>query len=327
MMENVNVVLMGANRLAVEALTDLLEWNTGIQAVVPNPSDRGIDSWEPSLKKFAQELNLKIHETANPNSQESLKFFRGLDFDYIISVHYDKILKDKILDLPKKGAINIHFAPLPKYRGCFPIHWAMIEGNSAGVSLHWMDKGIDTGDIISTKTIPIGSFKTCKEIYESATTYGKDMFRNIIPRIFKGEKISSPQNNGESSYFPRQEPYQRIINWEWDSEKIQRFVRAFTFPPLMGARTFFKNYEIEIFYPVFCSKENIVSNQSCGEIVDITDDRVLKIRSSDGIIEVPHFKLRLSDDEIVTDIKIIRFLDLKKGVRKTIEYYESLDSN
>jgi methionyl-tRNA formyltransferase len=312
-MKNINVILMGANRLAVEVLTDLLEWNIEIKAVVPNTSDNGIDSWSPSLKKFANENNLKVYETDNPNSIESLDYFRGLDCDIIISAHYDKILKTKLLDLPKIGAINFHFSPLPKYRGCYPIHWAIIEGGTAGVTMHWIDKGIDTGNIISKKTIPIGFSKTCKEIYETATTYGRDIFKNFMPRIFNGEKIYHLQEDSESSYFHREEPYQRIIDWEWDSEKIERFVRAFTFPPLMGARTYYNNHEIEILYPIFCRKEKVNNNNKYGEIIEITNDRALRIRSKNDIIEAPHFKLRSSDGEITTDIEVIRFLDLKKG--------------
>lgn len=146
--KRIKVLYFGGNRAGIECLSGLLTWGVEINAVVVRAADSGMDTWAPSLKKFAAGKKLNIFQPENPNDMSSLEFYKSLDFNYLISVQYDKILKDAVLSLPKEGAINLHFAPLPKYRGCYPIPWAIIEGNAAGVTLHWMDKGIDTGDII-----------------------------------------------------------------------------------------------------------------------------------------------------------------------------------
>ncbi|UCB56948.1 MAG: methionyl-tRNA formyltransferase [Candidatus Omnitrophota bacterium] len=308
-----SVLYFGGNRAGVECLSDLLAWGINIKSVVVRSSDSGVDTWAPSLKKFAREKKLHIFQPEDPNDRQSIEFYRSLHFDYIVSVQYDKILKNAVLSLAKEGAINLHFAPLPRYRGCYPISWAIIEGDAAGVTLHWMDKGIDTGDIICAREIPTEPNKTAREVYRVATDLGREIFREMVPKIFKDKSIRCPQDNKKASYHPRGEPYNRIIDWSWPSKAIDRFVRAFTFPPYAAARTYCGAYEIEIMHPLHNERVPQEEKHPSGTILNIDSNKAFTVQCGDAALKIPYYRLKLDDRYIDSYSEILELTGLKEN--------------
>jgi methionyl-tRNA formyltransferase len=151
-------------------------------------------------------------------------------------VFYEQILKSGVLHAPKEGAINIHYAPLPRYRGRFSTMYGIFNGDeSTAVTTHWVDRGIDTGDILSQREVPIFKDDTAKDLYMRCTVTGLDLFRDLLFKIGKGKRLRSrKQDETKATYTPYCLPNNGKIDWNWDSNRIYNFIRAMTFNPYPG---------------------------------------------------------------------------------------------
>lgn len=120
------------------------------------------------VKEFALEKNLKIYQpTKVRNNPEFIEEMKKLNPDVICVVAYGKILPEELLEIPKYGCINVHGSLLPKYRGAAPIQWAVINGEKVtGVTTMYMDKGMDTGDILLKQEVAIGNDETTGELWD-----------------------------------------------------------------------------------------------------------------------------------------------------------------
>ena len=307
---------MGGNHLGISVLKQLLLWDIQVVAVVLRSSDTGNDSWAPSLKKYTIDNNILRYQPDNPNSLKSICFFNTLDFDFIISAQYDRILSSKVLKLPRLGSFNFHFSKLPKNRGCYPIPWAIIKGEDAGVTIHWINKGIDTGEIICSELIQTEPNKTAKDVYFNATITAEKLFQKFGLKILNQTIKSYPQDESLATYHQKGEPNGRIINWSWKTEMIERFLRAFTFDPFPSAKTFYDEHELEIIFPIVYSKKG-EKKFDYGEIIEIKKNKSLLIGTGDGVIEAPYYKLKIKDNNnsyyITSMNSIIEKINLRVG--------------
>lgn len=285
-----SVLFLGAYRIGIECLSELLRKKIPVKYVVVRKSDTGEDRpGFPSLRKFALSKKLEVLAPEKINDPGLGVRLAEARPDWMISVQYDQILREPLLKLPRH-AVNLHFAPLPKCRGCFPIAWAMIEGHDAGVSLHELDAGIDTGNLIAVRKIPVRSKDTGETIYRRAEREGIRLFREtLMPMIRQGRLMSFPQDNAAASYHPAGYPFDRVIDWQWPVEKVDRFVRALTFPPFPSARTAYLRREIEVLSPVKINPSP-GKTRTMGEVLQL-GDRSWKIQAGNGAVELFHFKL------------------------------------
>jgi methionyl-tRNA formyltransferase len=247
-MKPLRIVLMGGKDLAVNCLSFLLEIGEEISAVVVNPTDLEENGkWYQSLRRFSRLRGLPLHQPGNANSNTFLEVLREIQPDLLFSMSYEKILKRDILGMPRLGAVNIHFSRLPRYRGCLPIVYALSEEEPVvGVSIHYMDEGIDTGDIIAQETLPVAGRDTAFTLYFKCVELGTKLFRETYPLIATGQNARMVQESGAASYHPQVYPHGRWIDWNWPEKKIHSFIRAHTFPPYPGARFIQHGFEMEV---------------------------------------------------------------------------------
>lgn len=239
---------MGGKNLAIDCLSFLLEIGEEICGVIVNPTDlEEEDRWYPSLRQFARRRGLPLHQPHNANTGPFRQVLRGLRPDFLLSMSYEKILKEDILGIPHLGAVNIHFSRLPRYRGCLPIVYALSEQEPViGVSIHYMDRGIDSGDIIAQENVPVGFDDTAYTLYFKCVETGTGLFRRTYPLLARGANQRFPQDDGAATYHPQVYPHDRWIDWSWTDEKIHAFIRAHTFPPYPGARFLHEGSEAEV---------------------------------------------------------------------------------
>jgi len=143
--------------------------------------------------------------------------------DMIVVVYYDRILKKDIIDIPPMGCINLHMALAEEYRGCYPTTWAIINGETkTGVTLHYIDEGIDTGDIIAQKVVKIEPDDTGKSLYNKCTMAGVELFKETFPLLMNGTAPRRKQvTTRNTKYYGRCFP----------SHNVGNYIRALTFPP------------------------------------------------------------------------------------------------
>jgi len=148
----------------------------------------------------------------NLNSQSFLQHCRELNIELIASVSPSQIFKEDLINLPKQGCINIHTAKLPKYRGLYPTYWAMAHGEKTlGVSIHYIEKGIDTGKIILQDELEIPSNTTLDYMLKTTKLKGAELLLEAINQIDVG-KVEAYYAEGQGSYFsfPTAESYKRF---------------------------------------------------------------------------------------------------------------------
>ncbi len=242
------VLVIGNNTIACYCLEYLSKQDVAIVGVVPEPSDTSQDTWQLSLKKKTKELGLPLIEQKNLSDPEFLSELRRKDIDIIFSMQCRRILKKELIEIPKMGVINLHFAKLPRYRGCYPIAWAVQNGEKEiGVTLHYIDEGVDTGDLIAQRAFSAQD-KTARELFDECTEQGHKLFMSELGLILEGTNNRIKQNDAESSYYPIHsfDFKNKKLDLSSDAQSVLRRANALIFPPFQFPVIEYEGKEVEI---------------------------------------------------------------------------------
>lgn len=241
------------------------------------------------LKKFAEDNNIDFLVFENINSVSAVSRLKDYRADLFISMSYDQIIRKDLLKLPPKGFINCHAGALPFYRGRNVLNWVLINGESEfGITVHYIDEGIDTGDIILQKNYPIYLSDNYNTLLERSYDYCSDLLMKSLLMIVDNKVIRIKQIDIDNigSYCQRRLPGDEILNWNLESEKINNFVRGITFPGPC-ARTFYGINEIMIIKSELTA-EKVNSNFKNGTILKSQKDKFL-VKTKDNSLLVTSF--------------------------------------
>ncbi|MEX1254294.1 MAG: methionyl-tRNA formyltransferase [Dehalococcoidia bacterium] len=279
------VVLLGGKELAVHCLESTLGMpDVEVVAVIPCAGDDpDQERWYPSLARHARDLRLPVHRPRSVNDAAFHPVLEQLRPDILLSIFYDKILKPRVLALPRVAAVNLHFGLLPFNRGSFPIPWAIIDGNDAGVTLHHMDPGVDTGDIVAQCAVPVAGHETAREVYDRCTAAGRYLFEGYFPLVVEGRAPRRGQPAEGGTYYPPGYAFDRWVDWSQPAGTLSRFARALTFAPYPGARSAFAAREFELRHPVWVADTDV--RAPAGTLLGI-DPRWATIATGDGALRV-----------------------------------------
>lgn len=160
---------------------------------------------------------------------------KRLEPDFIFSVQYRRLLRPEVLAIPRRGCINLHFGLLPRYGGCYPVAWAILNGESqAGVTLHYMTAHFDEGDVIAQRSVPVRPQTTARELFDALSEAGAALFQVQYPRLRRGEGQGWPQDATKRLYYDKHSidfERDRWIDWQRCGVEVQRQICAFTFEP------------------------------------------------------------------------------------------------
>lgn len=216
------ICIAGKNSIATNALIHSIKlFGANKTIACPNPSDDGVSRWQPSLRRYAHELGVKIVNI------DELYNIKDLIF---VSLEYEKIIHPE--KFSTKQLFNIHFSKLPSYKGMYTSAWPILNGeDESGVTLHKIDQGIDTGEVIDQRIFKISNEETARSLYFKYLKYGFDIFKKNIGRLCNKRFELIPQSYYKSSYFSKDSiNYANIkINLNNTAEKISQELRAFTF--------------------------------------------------------------------------------------------------
>ena len=261
---------MGNPQFAVPSLRKLVESDHDILSVVtnpPKPAGRGKQLIKSPVAECAKELNLPIIETDELKSENFLHTLRDLNGDVFAVVAY-RILPKKVINIPLKGAINLHGSLLPKYRGAAPIQWALINGESeTGLTTFIIQPKVDRGNILLQKMIKIDSDDNYGSLAEKMSHTGAELLVNTVDR-FESENVE-PYNQLDSNatMAPKITPALTNISWEKSAKEIHNLIRGLA--PFPGARTVLDSKTLKIFKTKYI-EENSTNNS--GEISNIGKD-------------------------------------------------------
>lgn len=218
----------------------ILSWLTSrkeeIVGLVIHPEHRR--KYGEEILRCAQLDPSGIFDAATLRQTQTLETIRALSPEVAISVLFGYVLKQEFLDLFPRGGINLHLACLPYNRGACPDVWSIVEGTPAGVTLHYMDGGIDTGDIIARQEVPVEPVDTGRSLYAKLERAGLELFRDRWPRIRSQQDQRIPQDKAEGTYHAVQDlgKIDEIdLHRSYRAKELIDLMRARTFPPYRGA--------------------------------------------------------------------------------------------
>lgn len=201
------------------------------------PKGRGQELAPPPTKVWALSHGLPVFQPTKLRDGVLAASLRPLAPDVAVVAAYGRILPRELLDLPRLGCVNTHASILPRYRGAAPIQWALAEGETeTGVVLMRMNEGLDTGDVLFEKRLPIAPDDTGGSLHDKLFQLGAEAIREGLPRYLAGELIPVPQDHARATLAPMLEKVHGRLDFTRSAPELERRVRAFE--PWPGTFTF-----------------------------------------------------------------------------------------
>lgn len=231
---------MGTPEFAVPSLEVLLERPGELLAVYTQPDrprGRGLHLEMSPVKKRALEAGVEVRQPATLKDDEVFAAFRALDLDACVVAAYGRILAVRYLEAPRLGCLNVHASLLPRYRGAAPIQWAIARGEAeTGITLMQMDAGMDTGDILLQRAIPIDPEDTGATLHDKLARLGAEVLSEGLARLREGLPLDpTPQDDGLATKAPLLKKEDGRIDWSRPAAEIANLARAMN--PWPGAFT------------------------------------------------------------------------------------------
>jgi methionyl-tRNA formyltransferase len=300
------IVFMGTPQAAAASLERILRDGHEIVAVYTQPdrpAGRGNKLNASPVKEFAALNNLQIYQPTKIKTPEALETFKSHAADAAVVVAYGRILPEGFLQAFPKGAINVHFSLLPKYRGAAPVNWAIVGGEkTSGVTTMQMDAGLDTGAILLQRQVEIGETETAVELMQKLSVLGADLLSETLAMF--DELTPQPQDDAQATFAPIMKKEDGLISWMLSATDITN--RARGFQPFPTAFTFYKEKKLTIWK---CQPSN-ASHQlkTTGEILEAKGDNLLVFCGGDTVLKIEELQLegkrRMTTRDFLNGVKL-----------------------
>lgn len=242
------IVYMGTPDFAVGPLKAMVEAGYEIVAVVTQPDrakGRSKQLVPSPVKECALSYGLPVFQPEKIKTPEAVNTLREYDADLFVVAAFGQIMSKEILDMPKFGCVNIHASLLPKYRGAAPIQWSIIDGEKeTGVTIMQMDVGIDTGDILTQKIVPITDEDTGESLFDKLCVAGAELLMDTLPLIEQGKLNPVKQDEAKSSHAKMLTKEMGDIDFTKSADSIWHLIRGLNSWPSAYTRLHGKTMKI-----------------------------------------------------------------------------------
>ena len=224
------IVFMGTPDFAAVSLQRLLDERfdvVGVFTQPDKPKNRGMKMIAPPVKEYALTENIPVYQPLKMKDGTALALVQSLEPELIVVAAYGRILPEDILNTPKYGAINVHSSILPKYRGAAPINWAILDGEAeTGVSIMYMAKELDAGDVILQKTTAIGEDEDALALTTRLAELGAEALSETVTALQNGTASRMPQDESKQTYASMLSKEMSPIDWSRSARAIDCQVRG-----------------------------------------------------------------------------------------------------
>ena len=283
-----NVIFMGTPKFAVPTLRTLIESHYVVKAVVTQPDrakGRGRTVVAPPVKILAEQHGIPVLQPEKVRTNDFIQNLEEIAPDVIVVVAYGQILPVSILQIPRLGCINIHASLLPKYRGAAPINWAIIEGgNTTGITTMFMDKGMDTGDMLLQRKVSIERDETAGTLHDKLCLLGAELLLETLQQLEAGTLKRIPQDHEAATYAPMLKKEDGLINWEEPALVIDRKVRGLF--PWPGAYSCFQGKMIKLLKIGIEDTPSELGNVLPGTVLKLDKNTGPLISTGEGCIRI-----------------------------------------
>jgi methionyl-tRNA formyltransferase len=230
-------IVFAYSEVGLRCVRELLAQGVEIPLLFTHADDPAEQHWFGSVLELAKAHGLRTETASDPNTEAWVREGRRIAPDFLFSFYYRYMLCPAWLELPRRGALNMHGSLLPKFRGRAPVHWAIIEGESVtGASLHYMVAKPDAGDLVDQESVPILENDTALAVSLKVADAAERVLRRNLPLLLQGTSRARPLDLAAGSYFGRRRPEDGRIDWRQPARRVHDLVRAVA-PPFPGAFT------------------------------------------------------------------------------------------
>jgi methionyl-tRNA formyltransferase len=279
------IALIGQAGFGADVLKGLLAKGRQVVGVFC-PPDRG-QKVDP-FKEATLTAGVPVFQPPRLKDPEAYDQMVSLNPDLAVLAFVTDIVPGKVLEVPKIGSICYHPSILPKYRGASAINWAVINGESiSGLTIFWVDAGIDTGDILLQKEVEIGPEETTGEVYfNKLYPLGVDAVIEAVELIAAGKAPRVPQDHSKATYDPPCDEKVAGLDWQKPGREVFNFIRGCD--PQPGATTTFRGEKVKFYNAKFLEEAH---QASPGEILEVTA-KGLKVAVQGGVVLISRFRTK-----------------------------------
>ncbi len=279
------LIFMGTPDFCIPILDALRESGHDIALVVSMPDapvGRKQTLKAPPVKEWAMAHGIEVFQPIKVRDIESIDKLKSIGADVCVVAAYGQILSKEALDIPRFGCLNVHGSLLPKYRGAAPIQWAIINGEEkTGVTIMQMDVGLDDGDILLQKELPIASEDTGGTLFDKLALLGGEAIVEALALLEKGQLVAVPQDESSATKVGKIDKAFGKIDFTKTAEEIERLVRGLS--PWPGTHCLFRGKSLKILKVAV--EEKNAKDFACGETVSVSKNS-WNVAAREGILSI-----------------------------------------
>jgi methionyl-tRNA formyltransferase len=272
-----NLVVCAYHNVGYRCIEALLSQGAEISLIFTHEDSPGEEIWFQSVRELADHRGIPWL-TSNINLPENVERVRSIAPDFIFSFYYRNMITPAVLEIPRRGAFNLHGSYLPRYRGRVPVNWVVINGETeTGATLHFMVEKPDAGDIIDQERVAIDFTDTAHDVFAKVTDAAVTVISRAWPLLRDGKAIRTPMDLASGSYFGGRRPADGLIKWNKSAVEIYNLIRGVTHP-YPGAFTYLEGKKIFIWqaWPA----------KGSGEAGHIVSHIPLLVGTAEGLLEI-----------------------------------------
>lgn len=287
---------MGTPDFAVDTLEAIVKDGHEVLLVVTQPDKakgRGKKLQYTPVKEKALEYNLPVAQPEKVREEAFMEELEKLNPDVIVVVAFGQILPERILNIPKYGCINVHASLLPAYRGAAPIQWAVIDGlEESGVTTMYMEKGLDTGDIICQSRLTLAEDETGGSLFERLASEGASLLLTTLKELEAGTATRTKQDDSKSSYAKMLTKDMGNLDFTQDAVVLERLIRGLN--PWPSAYTKLKDKTLKVYEAKVLTDEEVQSLNAVmiasGSVIAV-DKKSFTVRCGKGALRIMNLQL------------------------------------
>ena len=233
------IVFMGSPEFALPTLRRLLDSEHQVVAAYTQPdrpAGRGRGLKPPPAKELALARGVAVRQPPRVSAPDAVAELASFQPDLIVIAAFGQILKQPVLDVPQRGALNVHASLLPRHRGASPVAAAILAGDAeTGISIMQVELALDAGPVLAARRMPIDPWDTTGSLTDRLAEVGADLLMEVLAGWLEGTLTAVPQDESQATYAPVIRKGDGQIDWRLPAEEVWRRVRAYS--PWPGAFT------------------------------------------------------------------------------------------
>lgn len=282
------IIFMGTPDFSVPILKELHK-EYGVELVISQPArpvGRKKVMTDPPVAVAAKLLGIELYQPETMNSEDALKIVSDIEPDLIITAAFGQLLPENILNVPVKGALNVHASLLPKHRGGAPIHRALMNGDKeTGVTIMYMAKKLDAGDIIAAESIVIEDSDNTGILFDKLSKVGASLLMKTLPDVISGTNSRTPQNDGEATFSPNILKADEVISFNKPVRDVFNHIRGLA--PWPVGHTMQDDKRLKIFAAELTDEK---TDAAPGTITGKSENGFL-VAAADGLVNITEVQL------------------------------------